>query len=188
MMNRRQYVEYTRFQPESSMQRKLGSESLFLTKSEKNADLNKVIAKNQIIGTRQCQPKRKFGFMKTHKTGSSNVQHRLLVYAYRNDVNVILPQTGNYVNNPKHKYVLDEPFRLEWLNGVSWHRDFVKNNEYGIQALHTKWNYTAYRTLLGPSAVFSTILRNPVHTFESQYSYYGFESHYRMNISEYLKR
>ncbi|TRY69196.1 hypothetical protein TCAL_16512 [Tigriopus californicus] len=91
---------------------------------------------------------------KWNYTAYSNVQHRLLVYAYRNDVNVILPQTGNYVNNPKHKYVLDEPFRLEWLNGVSWHRDFVKNNEYGIQALHTKWNYTAYRLERNPTTRF----------------------------------
>lgn len=184
-LNRRQDVDQpNRFHP--GKKQSLDTSTLRQSVKE-DKTLNWEKYDDQEIEARHCQPKKKFGFMKTHKTGSSTVQHRLLLYGYNNNLNVILPKAGNYVNNPKHQYILDEPFRIEWLNGVPWHADFVKNNAYDIQALHTMWNHTAYRSLLGPSAVFSTLLRNPIDTFESQYSFYNLDSQFGMNISTYLK-
>jgi hypothetical protein len=46
--------------------------------------------------------------------------------------------------------------------------------------------YVFSRSLLGPSTVFVTILRDPIHQFESMFNYYKLLDG-KVKISEYIK-
>ena len=44
------------------------------------------------------------------------------------------------------------------------------------------------RNLLGPDAIYVTILRHPVDLFESLYAYANFQTVMKLSIHEYIKR
>ena len=49
------------------------------------------------------------------------------------------------------------------------------------------WNQTAVRDLLGPDAVYVTILRHPVDLFESLYAYSNFQTVLKLSLHEYIE-
>ena len=63
--------------------------------------------------------------------------------------------------------MLRSPFKIEWLDKVPWHGRV----DYDVSLLHSVWNASAFRSLLGPEAVFFTVLRDPVDAFESLFVY-----------------
>lgn len=87
---------------------------------------------------------------------------------------------------------MTEPFKVEWLHRqvskIPWHADYMKKGmNYDIFNLHTIWNATAVRQLLGPEAKFITILRNPVDVFESLYAYANFDGTLKLDIHQYIQ-
>ena len=92
------------------------------------------------------------------------------------------------LNEPTHYYNLDEPFSEHHMRVVPWHRDYKDRGLYDIAALHTKWSQEVFEALLGPEAVFVTILRDPAEAFESLYSYANLEGSERFNrtLAEFI--
>ena len=82
----------------------------------------------------------------------SSVQNILLRYGLDNGLNFVLPSTGNHLNDPAHRYIITEPFKLEWLdeesNLLPWHKKLKESRQYDIFNLHTKWNYSAVKWVL----------------------------------------
>merc|ERR1712223_1856904 len=140
----------------------------------------------------QCQPQKKIAFMKTHKTASSTVQSILFRFGLDNMLNFVLPSDGNHLGPPgKNRFILTESFKNKWLDEekekIPWHVNFYKEKKYDIFNLHTVWNQTEARDLLGPDAVYVTILRHPVDLFESLYAYTNFQSVLKLSLHEYIE-
>lgn len=139
----------------------------------------------------QCKPQKKIAFMKTHKTASSTVQSVLFRFGLDHGLNFVLPSDGNHLNDPSHRIFLTETFKTEWLDQekekIPWHESFFKEKKYQIFNLHTVWNQTAARELLGPDAVYVTILRHPVDLFESLYAYSNFQTVLKLSLHEYIE-
>ena len=75
---------------------------------------------------------------------------------------------NNYLGRlPKHFSVED----LDNVDTLPWHAKLSATAGYDISTLHSRWNHTAIRYLLGPNTVFVTVLRDPVTQFESMYTY-----------------
>ena len=53
--------------------------------------------------------------------------------------------------------------------------------------LSAVWNHTAARDLLGPDAMYVTILRHPVDLFESLYAYTNFQTVLKLSLHEYIE-
>jgi len=117
----------------------------------------------------QCiGPKLKIGFAKTHKTASSTIQNVFLRHGLAHGVEFLLGAKNNYLGRlPRH-------FSVEALDNVDtlpWHAKLSATAGYDISTLHSRWNHTAIKYLLGPNAVFVTVLRDPITQFESMYTY-----------------
>ena len=74
---------------------------------------------------RNCNPKRKIVFAKTHKTGSTTVQNIVLRYGYRNGLNFAFPSKN------RHHFGPLAPVTFDHLD------DRV---EYDVFPFHGKWN------------------------------------------------
>ena len=59
---------------------------------------------------------------------------------------------------------------------------------YDLVALHTRWNQNAFKDLLGPEAVYFTILRDPSDTFESLFSYIHMNAHLEMGLNSFIDK
>jgi len=140
---------------------------------------------------KNCTAHTKIAFMKTHKTASSSVQNILFRYGIDLKLNFVLPKSGNHLNDPAHPYVILEPFKIEWLDlqieKLPWHSQLKAKHNYDIFNLHTQWNSSAVRYLLGPKAVTFTILRHPVDLFESLYAYANFQTILKLTLHEYIQ-
>ena len=55
-----------------------------------------------------------------------------------------------------------------------------------MTALHTRWNHKQFVDLLGPNAIYFTILRDPSDAFESLYEYVGLEVTFGMNLTDFI--
>ena len=60
------------------------------------------VSKTNHMGLQQraCRPVKKFGFLKTHKCGSTTIQNMLLRYVVKHDLNLVVPVDGegNYIS------------------------------------------------------------------------------------------
>ncbi len=120
-------------------------------------------------------------FLKTHKCASSSIQNVLLRFAMKNELNVVLPLTGNYAG----KFA---PFSNAVLYGTPWEQAKLP---YHVHCLHGIWNYTGVRAVLDradggadPPFVFS-IVRDPVEQFASLWDYAKLGWHYNATLEEY---
>jgi len=130
-------------------------------------------------------PATKVGFCKTHKTASSALQNILFRYGKDNNWTFAFYDEGSQLGPPHHQYNLIEPFVASWLDVVSW-RPMVKQQGYDAFAVHAMWNKAEVAKLLGKSAAYITILREPVEQFESMYSYMKFEKELGMTLQQYV--
>ena len=135
---------------------------------------------------KSCQaPVDKVGFMKTHKTASSTIQNILLRFGMNSGWNFVFPTRGNHLGDPQHLTQLTEPFSRDWIKNVPW-KPMTDKEGYNIFALHTKWNQKEVEKILGKSAKYITILRDPVDNFESLYNYVHFNDTFRMNLKDFV--
>lgn len=119
-------------------------------------------------------PMKNVAFVKTHKTGGSSIQNVLLRYAEKHNLNVVIPASGNYIGHP-------QPFNKRLI------RPLQVDYQYNILAHHARFHYQEMKNFMPPHTVFVTILRDPIHLFESLYSYYDLEHYFNMTLDEYVR-
>ena len=110
-------------------------------------------------------------FLKTHKTGSSTVTNILNRYGEAHTLNFVLPKVGSN--------------RLDWpwfFKNTSYHP--LGESEPNILCNHARFNKTSMDELMPNNTVYVTILRNPIHQFESTFSYMTFDKILGMPSSE----
>jgi hypothetical protein len=127
----------------------------------------------------ECQPQNKVIFVKTHKCASSTIQNVLLRYALGNDLNIVLPMTGNYVG----RYI---PFN----NAVLWGTPSEQANlQYDMYCLHGIWNYTGVNGIMnrgdGKRGFYFSILRDPIELFTSLWDYTKKSNLYGVSLETY---
>uniref|UniRef100_A0A3P9LSK8 Galactose-3-O-sulfotransferase 2 n=1 Tax=Oryzias latipes TaxID=8090 RepID=A0A3P9LSK8_ORYLA len=101
-------------------------------------------------------------FLKTHKTGSSTVQHLLFRMGEKH---------GATFAFPSYSYQFSYPDKFE--------ADFVDelpegSSQFDILCSHMRLNMEELKKVMPPNTIYITILRYPVQTFESVFSYYTF--------------
>uniref|UniRef100_A0A3P9JHN4 Galactose-3-O-sulfotransferase 4 n=1 Tax=Oryzias latipes TaxID=8090 RepID=A0A3P9JHN4_ORYLA len=101
-------------------------------------------------------------FLKTHKTGSSTVQNLLFRMGEKH---------GATFAFPSYSYQFSYPDKFE--------ADFVDelpegSSQFDILCSHMRLNMEELKKVMPPNTIYITILRDPVQTFESVFSYYTF--------------
>ena len=76
--------------------------------------------------------KKSVGFLKSHKCASSSVQNILMRWGVKQEMNFVLPSSGNYMRSETQlKYSRDMLADTEWEK---------KGLDYHIICLHTVWD------------------------------------------------
>ena len=79
----------------------------------------------------------------------STLQNIIFRYGLDRQLNFVLPNSGNHLNDPRHPYIILEPFKIDWLDSqedlLPWHSQLKQNQAYDIFNLHTQWNASAVR-------------------------------------------
>ena len=123
-------------------------------------------------------------FAKTHKTGSSTLQNIFFRFGDRNNLNFALPEKS-------WMFSYKQPFNASMVNRLPWARlgfdmfifhrchIFTRAMKILTNSNYSVWNYEEVHKIL-PEAVFITLLRDPVHCFESNYVYMGLENIFKL--------
>ena len=120
-----------------------------------------------------CEPVKKLIFAKTHKTGSTTVQNIIFRFGVKNNLKFILPKTGS------HYFNLRTPFSKSMA--IQWSS---KKIEFDVFAAHGRWNADEVTSMI-PGGTTFTILRDPVATFESFFSYMNIDKKLGVNVEEF---
>ncbi|XP_066531901.1 galactose-3-O-sulfotransferase 2 [Hoplias malabaricus] len=99
-------------------------------------------------------------FLKTHKTGSSTVQNLLFRIGEKNKATFAFPYYTYQFNYP-------ERFRAEFVDELP-----EGSSQFDLLCSHMRLDLNQLRQVMPPNTVFITILREPITTFESVFSYY----------------
>ena len=148
-------------------------------------------------------PRRKIGFLKTHKCAGTTVQNILLRYAVKHNLNIVLPekeainglkQSGQWnLNNVNSAYdrignPVQRQFSRNLIKNAAWEKG---NINYDMFLLHTRWNHREISHVLndqGKNDVFYfSILRDPVMAYRSYWDYFNLSNQYRKTLEEYAK-
>ena len=128
-----------------------------------------------------CKPRRRIGFLKTHKCASSSIQNILLRYVMNNDLNVVLRENDNYLGYRAQ-------FNREMIANTSWEKAHLK---YDMFLCHTRWNHSEISSVLsddGNNEVFYfSILRDPVELYRSYWDYYNLTKLYKSDINTFAE-
>jgi len=130
---------------------------------------------SQKIESPTCEKVKKIAYLKTHKCASTTVQNILLRFAVQNDLNVVLPATGNYLGR-HYKY------QRAMISNTPWE---MAGLDYHIFCLHTVWNQEEVRKTVGEDAVYVTMLRDPVQLFESLWNYGKLHTFYHTDLETF---
>ena len=79
-------------------------------------------------GYKGCAPERKVVFLKTHKCASSTLQNMLFRFARQNELNVVLPLTGNYLGK-------EIAFHPSMIANTPWERAGLDYDMYGLHGI-----------------------------------------------------
>ena len=114
-------------------------------------------------------PKRKIGYLKTHKCASTSIQNILLRFAIRNSLNVVLPPKGGNILG------YEKIFNRNLLKSSYWEKAHIS---YHMFLCHARWNHSEISYVLndtGKKDVFYfSFLRDPVDLFRSYWDYNAF--------------
>jgi len=125
----------------------------------------------------KCEKVKKVAYLKTHKCASTTVQNILLRFALENELNVVLPASGNYLGR-------DRKYQRFMIGNTPWERAGL---EYNIFCLHTIWNQDEVNKTLGEGAVYITMLRDPIDVFESLWNYAAMHTFYHMSLEKFAR-
>uniref|UniRef100_A0A3B4AUK3 Galactose-3-O-sulfotransferase 1a n=1 Tax=Periophthalmus magnuspinnatus TaxID=409849 RepID=A0A3B4AUK3_9GOBI len=106
-----------------------------------------------------CSPKVNIMFMKTHKTASSTLLNILFRFGEKHKLKFAFPDGRN-------DFFYPSPFTCSQV------KDYKPGNCFNVVCNHMRFNHSEVSKLLPPDAVYITILRDPVHLFESSFHYY----------------
>lgn len=120
-------------------------------------------------------PRTTIFYLKIHKCASTTMQNILMRFGLSQNLDFVLPDTANYVGNP-------QPFRNEFIGDDLRSID----NKYDIFTHHTRYNYSAIRSVMKNDSVYVTILRNPADLYESLFSYYGLSTVFNMSLESVI--
>merc|ERR1719244_1607833 len=132
-------------------------------------------SKPRYSGYKECEKKNKVAFLKTHKCASSSLQNILMRYGLKNDLNFVLPSSGNYLG----RYV---KYQRSMIANTPWERAGM---DYQIFCLHPIWNYKEVNRTLGSDTTYITIIRDPVELFESLWVYAGMENYFHTDLETF---
>ncbi len=90
------------------------------------------------------------------------VQNIIRRYGIDRGLNFVLPRLGHQLSSEDSS----DPVRVEWLQDVEWHRDFMDSGLYDVYDLHGVWNQTALRNLFFKSSKKSIMLLT-AHSFQT---------------------
>lgn len=107
-----------------------------------------------------CKPAQKIAFAKTHKTGGSTMQNIFFRYGMNHKLTFAIDADRWYFN-------MSSPFNANMISNLPYAK-----LGYDIFTFHSVWNYAELTKVL-PSAVYVTLLRDPVDCYESNYVYMG---------------
>ncbi|CAL9693482.1 unnamed protein product [Knipowitschia caucasica] len=100
-------------------------------------------------------------FLKTHRTGASTVQNLLFRMGEKDMATFAFPRQGFHFSYPNK-------FQIEFVD------ELPSGSEYfDILSSSLRFDVSQLKTLMPSDPVFITILRDPVHTFESIFAYYS---------------
>ena len=88
--------------------------------------------------SKYCKPRRRIGFLKTHKCASSSITNILLRYVMNNDLNVVLRENDNYIGYRAQ-------FNRKLIANTSWEKAHLK---YDMFLCHTRWNHSEISSVL----------------------------------------
>ena len=80
---------------------------------------------------KDCTPRKKVAFLKTHKCASTTIQNILLRFGRNNNLNFVLPSKGHLLGT-------NVPFRRNMIQGTLWEKAGL---EYDMFLLHSIWNH-----------------------------------------------
>ncbi|XP_017163198.1 galactosylceramide sulfotransferase isoform X2 [Poecilia reticulata] len=106
-----------------------------------------------------CSPKVNIMFMKTHKTASSTILNILYRFGEKHKLKFALP-------NRRNDFCYPQPFLCSQV------KDYRPGECFNILCNHMRFNYQEVSKLLPPNTLYVTILRDPVHLFESAFHYF----------------
>lgn len=97
-------------------------------------------------------------------------------FGYSRGLDFVLPSSGNYIGNPK-------PFEASLISKEL----SSPNRKYHIFTHHTRYNYTAMKSIMNPDCKFVTILRDPATLYESLFNFYHLEGLTKVSFKEIFK-
>merc|ERR1719233_2565671 len=144
------------------------------------SDVNReqaVINESDKTVKKSCIPTKKLIFAKTHKTGSTTLQNIVFRFGEKNKLIFVLPKIKS------HRFSLKSHFTIQMAELFSQNENVV----FDIFAAHSRWNLAQVKILI-PEGYTFTILRDPVDTFESYFSYMGVDRKLGVDINEFAWR
>ena len=148
--------------------------ALYLFSNSRNNDDSQEIKKRSF---KDCTPRKKVAFLKTHKCASTTIQNILLRFGKNNNLNFVLPSQSHLLGT-------NVPFRRNMLQGTMWEQAGL---EYDLFLLHTIWNHPEIAHTLSDKGdvLYISILRDPVELFRSWWDYMRLDNRYKKTIDEY---
>jgi len=134
------------------------------------------VAEDQMnsLANGKCKPETKIAFAKTHKTGSSSLQNIFFRFGDQNNLNFAIPERS-------WMFPFKEPFNHTMVTKLPWAR-----LGFDIFTFHSVWSYPEVKKVL-PSAVYITLLRDPVDCYESNYVYMGLQNAFKMDVNKFAQ-
>ena len=104
-------------------------------------------------------------FAKTHKTGSSTFQNILFRHCLQNNLTIAFPKGNTWM------FGLKKSFGASQVRGYELEQNKRYKQTFDMFLFHSVWNYTEVRKVV-PNGPAVTLMRDPVDTFESGFSYF----------------
>ncbi|XP_078620234.1 galactosylceramide sulfotransferase-like [Branchiostoma floridae x Branchiostoma japonicum] len=114
--------------------------------------------KETVMSSKSCHPRRKFVFIKTHKTGSCTAVNIFQRYAISHHLSVLMPTGGNLLAWPF------PPAEEDYVH--------TPDEQYDVLLSHMVYNKTWLRTKFPANTAYISIIRNPSSHLRSAMNYY----------------
>ncbi|XP_042858970.1 galactosylceramide sulfotransferase-like [Penaeus japonicus] len=122
-----------------------------------------------------CTPRSRVFFLKTHKCGSSTLQHMFLRYGKKHKLSFALPGAYNYLGSPR-------PFSP----GLIPQQLRTRDGRYDMFLVHTRFHQGNAEQVMREGAAWVTMLREPASHFQSLWNFFGLQKHLKLDLRTLL--